>query len=924
LPEINEAAPVDPAGGNGQPPEDPGPLVPYAEPYDAFAELLADWVVRHMLCRRNAYGFYTEHAERRVAKQDLVRGDLIGHFRGERTIGLFPISTDQCSKWGTFDVDFHDPSKDDADANWACSLRAVELLAGYGLTGHVLESDGNGGYHIRFFLRNPVPPAAPAPDSRHPAPDSLAESLKAYIPSAVVFWACRQVVAALQVEFPAIRVETFPKQARTTPEHPYGNWIRLFGRHHKTGCWARVWDPARGEMLEGEDFARYVLAVEGDDPAPLIAAYEADLAANPPVERPDRDGEDDGDKPAVDEVRSALAALDDKQVSDYEDWIQVGMALHSWDHFDGLELWKEFSARDEFKYDGTGAECESKWRGFSAGGSDSLTIRSLFRRAYDAGWGGFRPPATPRRNPLVGEDGWPALRLGKLPPVPDFPLEVLPPVLRELSLTSSRAAGGVDPGMIASALLVVAGGMIGRSLQLCYSESYYVSACLYHGNIARSGHSKSPVTRHAAYPVGVIEQRLRKAHAVLMENYRKDMKQYKKDLRSKVPGIQEPDRPRCEQFEIDDITTEAVIRTMAENPRGLMMPQHELSGLMDSFGQYKAGKGNDRQYYNKFYDGDRVKKNRDKYENNEPLYVPYPFMPIVGSMPPSMLTSLYMGGIGDGLFERFTLYYPDPRPRLKADQRGHVPYKLLQDWMAICDRLFNVKLIDSTQRGPTPDTMYFSPDALDLFDSILDQHVEGFNSEDYPDDLRSVYPKAEDRAKRYCLILPRLWHAADPDSDMNVLPDVQGADAVDAWKVVDCNMAHHIRGLAYLENVGAGKQSHEATLILNWIKRHPDLTSFSTRDLLRVYQARDYDRALIEDAIKSLVAKCAIRPVAQDKDGDRPKRGRPHSPIYEISPQLREMQEKQKDLAAPVDPFDFQEDQDDDQDDPNSPVSPLG
>jgi hypothetical protein len=860
--------PTTTVGGNG---------VPDADSLALHADSLADWVARHMVVRQNAYGYYTEKGERRTAKENLQRATLTGHFEGKGTIGLFPISTDNCSKWGTIDIDFHDPSKDDADANWACALRSVELFGTYGLTAYIFESDGLGGYHARFFLKNSGPGAP-----------------RAHVPSRAVYWVCQRVVAALRQEFPGICLEAFPKQPYLTEARLFGNWIRLFGQHPRTGCWARVWDPARGEMLAGADFAEYVTAIEGDDPAPLLAAYEADLTANPPAELPARDYEDDGEKPSIDEVRSALDALDDSKASDYDDWLQVGMALHGWDHFDGLDLWKEFSARDPDKYDGTGAECQSKWNGFSSGGSDSITIRSLFRWAYDAGWTEFRPPSPPKKAPIiiVGDDGWPALRLGKLPPVPEFPLEVLPPVVQELVIAAAEAAGGVDPGMVAAPLLVVGAGMIGRSASLRYKDNYFYSACLYHANVAVSGLGKSPVTRCVAAPLAIIEEQLHAYNAVLKENYRISMRQYEADKRNKVPGIQEPTRPLLRQLEVDDITVEGIVRTDSENPRGILMVQHELSGLMRSFGQYKGGKGNDREYFSKIYDGERIKKNRSGYENNEPLYVPHPFMPITGNMPPTLLPSLFLRDIHDGLPERFTYVFPDPRRRLRSDERGQVPNALLARWVEICERLFALEMVGGGQgQRAVPHVLHFSAGGKDTFDTILDSHVDEYNDEDYPDYLKSVYPKMEDRAGRFSLNLALLWHAADPKADMNRLPEVEEADAISAWRLIDYHTPHHCRVMDYLEGFGLGHAPRYAQLVLNWIKNHRGITSFSSRDLTKVYSTpKGYEPALLEDALIWLASKHAIRLQTKGQDGEKKKTGRPASAVFDISPQLREMQ----------------------------------
>jgi hypothetical protein len=844
------------------------------------AESLANWVVRHMLVRRNAYGYYTEYLERTTAKVNLLRRDLIEHFQGKRTIGLFPVSTDNFSKWGTIDIDFHDEKKDNADANWSCALRVVELFATYGLTAHIFESNNNGSYHVRFFIKN------------RGNNDYLA-----YVSSRTVYWVCQQVVSALQPEFPAVNMETFPKQSYVTDAHPFGNWIRLFGQHHKTGYWGRVWDSAGQVMLHGGDFTQYILGIEGDDPAPLIARYGEDLALNPPVEQPSRDYEDDGEKPSIDAVRSALDALSAENASDYSDWLGVGMALHSWDYFDGLELWKEFSARCKAKYDGTGQECESKWKGFSSDGSDTITIGSLFYWAYEDGWAGFKPASTSTREIIVGEDGWPALRLGKLPDVPDFPLEVLPDVLQQLVIDASNAANGVDPGMIASSTIAISGGLIGRSAALRMGDNWFSSACVFHANVLWPGNSKTPLLNYIRYPVDVIEERLRDDFTLEREAYEASLEKYEEDKRKKVPGLVKPIRPHATRLLVDDTTFEAMVRVMAENPRGLLSLQDELTSFILSLNQYKGGSGNDRANFLKVWSSSSFLVDRRSNEFGQAVHVPFPFLDMTGNMTPPLLPLMLNKRIDDGLLDRWVYVFPDRKPKLKSNQRGTVSNDLLKAWLEIAEKLYKRSMMETMKNKFRPNVVNFTDRGRAKWNHFYDQHVDECNGSDFSESLLGPWSKLEVYAGRFPLILAFLWDASRPDTKeyRPYVPEVVPRDSVNAWKLIDYYKGHHRRVRAFLDGVGMGSAPEYTRLILNWIKNHPDRTSFSFRDLTQAYPpSRNYDPALFEDALIWLTSRNAIRPKTERKDGEKRKPGRPGTPVYDISPQLREAQQKQQ------------------------------
>jgi len=85
------------------------------------------------------------------------------------------------------------------------------------------------------------------------------------VPTANLYWWLQSLVADhadFGFEQPP---ETFPKQECVDAGRPYGNWLRLPGRHHTRQHISRVLD---GEFwLEGNAAIDAILAIEGDDPA---------------------------------------------------------------------------------------------------------------------------------------------------------------------------------------------------------------------------------------------------------------------------------------------------------------------------------------------------------------------------------------------------------------------------------------------------------------------------------------------------------------------------------------------------------------------------------------------------------------------------------------------------------------------------------
>jgi hypothetical protein len=77
------------------------------------------------------------------------------------------------------------------------------------------------------------------------------------------------------------------------------------------------------------------------------------------------------------EIESALAHV---SAEEYKVWLDIGMALHSWDDIDGLPLWDNWSKNAESYEEGC---CDQKWESFAGrkDGEDSITIGTVFHYA---------------------------------------------------------------------------------------------------------------------------------------------------------------------------------------------------------------------------------------------------------------------------------------------------------------------------------------------------------------------------------------------------------------------------------------------------------------------------------------------------------------------------------------------------------------
>jgi hypothetical protein len=224
------------------------PITDIARAWADNAVSLAAWVECRLVNRHDAWGGYpqtTRPARRLRGQVFLERGHIVRHFaepRRENIIGLHSTSPDNLSRWGGVDIDWHGETSTSPELNLRAALAWYEKLAVGGFKPLLLDSNGSGGFHLLAIFREAVPTVR-------------------------VFHFLKALVADHARHGMNVPPECFPKQpAVAPPGQPgeYGNWLRLFGKHHNRGHWSRAWDGSR--WLEGGTAAEFTLGLTGDSP----------------------------------------------------------------------------------------------------------------------------------------------------------------------------------------------------------------------------------------------------------------------------------------------------------------------------------------------------------------------------------------------------------------------------------------------------------------------------------------------------------------------------------------------------------------------------------------------------------------------------------------------------------------------------------
>jgi hypothetical protein len=487
-------------------------------------------------------------------------------------------------------------------------------------------------------------------------------------------------------------------------------------------------------------------------------------------------------------------------------------------------------------------------------------------------------PTGPPPTPSELSEGWGPLRLGELPPVDPFPIDVFPDPVARLVRDGAKAIGCV-PDFLAMAALAVAAGVIGRSVSLRLKDNYFARSSIFAASVGPPSDGKSPAQKAVAAAVRRIDEELEAEYARAIQEW--------SDRCKELPKKDAPPPPKPRRIDVDDITMEAIPPILADNPRGVAMIRDELAALLKGLNQYKSGgKGSDRPMLLKLWSGDAIKKDRVNHQNYAPIRCAHPCISILGGMTPDSLDDFVdPKGRVDGFLERFLLVFPDPGPVPPWTDAG-LPDEVDAEWEEIIRRLW-LRPMNVKDGRSVPHVAHFTPEAKAAWERHYNAHIGEMNAPDFLPTLRGYWGKLREYAGRLALDLACLWHASDPLSNALDVPRVDAATVERAWILIDYFKSGARRVYAALALGIGGSGGPAVKVMIEWIRAGRRL-SFSEHEFKQDRRKiTDADR---ESALAYLIERNAVR--RRSDWATTPKGGRPHSPVWEVNPAVHRSEEE--------------------------------
>lgn len=460
----------------------------------------------------------------------------------------------------------------------------------------------------------------------------------------------------------------------------------------------------------------------------------------------------------------------------------------------------------------------------------------------------------------------PVISLEAPAPAMAFPVKALvAPVLMNFVHAVARAYN-VPLDFPAAGVLGALSGALGLRRQLWLGGEWYSSACLWIVAVGRSGSGKSEPIVRALRPLRKHHEEKITLFQMQKEDYAERMAEWEqpksgRQRDKKANRGSKPKEPVLDRVLVSNITVEALASELRIAPAGVLLYRDELAGLIASYDQYRSGgKGSDRAAWLEMYQHRPIDIAR-KTGDDRMIYVPRPFVAIVGTIQPARFREL-VGDQDDGLSPRFLLCYPDT-PILESSH-AYVNEDVEDAYETLIRGLLALPY-DKDARATA-----LSVEAMQRYRELND----AFRREWPPEESSRL----DEALNKLCLYAGRLTNV------LLVAAEVSGFTTTDtkcveaAWELVG-----YFRQCAMRMYAAVGQRHDHARRIVGWIERG-QRERFSGAELLDDLQATLKRGEPLEAAFTLLEERQYIRLLPQAPRSNAG--GRPPSARYLVNPEI--------------------------------------
>lgn len=412
-----------------------------------------------------------------------------------------------------------------------------------------------------------------------------------------------------------------------------------------------------------------------------------------------------------------------------------------------------------------------------------------------------------------------------------FPVKVFPEQIQHIINETNRCLNfPID--FISASTLFAASVSIGNTYKVKFKNDWIESAVLYIAIVGQSGTNKSHPLSWALKPLETINKQN-------FEKYKKEKAEYEISLNRKKADREENEEldlklPFWEQWLISDFTPEALTEAINLNKRGIGVYVDELASWFKNFNRYN--KGSQEQFWLSVWSGKTVIINR---KTSEPICITNPFIPVIGTIQPGVITQLAANRTENGFMDRILFAFPDDLQK-KCWSDSDINPTIKSNWETMVLKLITLDMKQKENFEIEPTLLEFSNEAKQhLYEWNKEQTNEYNRLEN--DGIKGIYAKMDSYAIRFSLLLEMLKYACE-ESNKNAisLSSVKGAiQLVDYFKKSAIKVHSTISNVSPLKKLPIDKQDLYKSL--------PN--KFTTKEGLRIAESLSIPERTFKDFI---------------------------------------------------------------------------
>jgi hypothetical protein len=327
----------------------------------------------------------------------------------------------------------------------------------------------------------------------------------------------------------------------------------------------------------------------------------------------------------------------------------------------------------------------------------------------------------------------------------DFPIEIFPQKIQNYFISLNKTLDN-NLDFLGCSMLWLGSLCVGNSAKITIKNGWEQKAVIWMCLVAKAGIGKTPSIINVIKPLLIKSGKMHKKYVEDKKEYDEWSKLTKKEKESTL----EVQKPKKEQFIVDDATLESLIDLHDQNQNGIGIFRDELNGWIKDMNKYREG--SDLQTWLSSWSSSPISVTRLSRDGS---YIESPFMPILGGIQPDILENVYTeDNKSSGFMDRILLCYPETKVsnfNLKEIEYSEILWysEVIVAFLEYCRGFSDI----NENNEITSLNLRFSNEALAHYEIIHNEITTIQNSDEENEYFKSMYPKMKNYIPRFALIL---------------------------------------------------------------------------------------------------------------------------------------------------------------------------